>query len=574
MLKKHWGHPSLYPTQKELILGALRGEDVLGILPTNGGKSLVFQIPVLCKKGLGIVFSPLLSLMASQVEDLRRRGIRAAYLHHKLSPKEQTYLLDACRHGKLSFLYLAPERLRSHAFVACLKTLNIRFWVVDEAHCVLAWKDDFRPSYRLLGPMKREICPHIPTIALSASVRPDALPELSQVLGLTKRPQRFFSRRENSRRGNLVYACLYAENLTEKLIGVLEKVKGSALICVGRQEEAEKRAQHLAQKNLASASYHSGLDHAIRRQRQQAWMDEKLRILVGTSAISMGLHKANVRLVLHLYLPESVESYYQASGRAGRDQKKAYAILLYNGQTLREARNFLNQQHPSLDILKRTYESLYNFYELGLNQGEDFSAPFCYESFVSKYRLPRYQTRYALRRLEEGAYVGLTSPGETFRQQARVRFLMDPTTLHKTETEHPELGTITQGLRRQIGGSLFYESCKIDLKSLARRLELPLEQTHTHLQRLHNRGILDYEPAQDLPHIRFLKPRTHSTNLNITAHELEEKYRVAKSRLEEMVGYAENSTQCRQVLLSKYLDDSEGAACGTCDVCLGQVRDK
>jgi len=559
ILTKHWGYSSFRPLQEEIILSVLDGSDTLALLPTGGGKSLCFQVPALAKDGVCLVVSPLIALMKDQVDNLKKRGISAAAIYSGMHPMEIRITLDNCRFGDIKLLYLSPERLATEAMREIIRVMKVSLLAVDEAHCISQWGYDFRPPYLDIAEV-RSLLPGVPVLALTATATPKVVRDIQQRLGFKK--ENVFVK--SFERKNLTYLVLKEENKMKRLVGILSKVKGPGIVYVRNRRHTKEISDFLRKNGISADFYHAGLAPAIRERRQSAWIKEESRIIVSTNAFGMGIDKPNVRIVVHLDLPDSVEAYFQEAGRGGRDEKKAFAVLLYENADIIDARHNLTLSYPELKTIRAVYQALGNYFQLPAGMGRDARFDFDLAAFAEQYNFQPVVVFNCLKFLEKEGYVMMT---EGIRQPSRVHIKAAREELYRFQVEHERYDHLIKTMLRSYGGILsgfitFSEA------ELARRSGLDADETVKNLKHIARLGILDYIPATDKPQVIYLQERLDSRDLVISPENYRDRQRDASSRMEKMIAYAQSTSKCRSQALLSYFGECASKRCGQCDVCI------
>lgn len=562
VLRKFWHYNSFRPLQREIISSVMKGEDALALLPTGGGKSICFQVPALAMDGICIVVSPLIALMKDQVENLQSKGIEAVSVVAGMGKREIDILLDSCIYGSKKFLYLSPERLMSELVRERIKYMNVNLIAVDEAHCISQWGYDFRPPYLHIADL-REIHPLVPVLALTATATPRVVEDIQQKLKF-RRPHVF---RKSFERKNLSYVVATEENKFRKLFSVASNIQGSGIVYVRNRKATQEVARLLIQQGYTADYYHAGLDTPARSQKQEAWKSGRMRIMVATNAFGMGIDKPDVRFVVHLDLPESLESYYQEAGRAGRDGKKAYAVLITNSSDKFQLQRKLALSFPSPEEIKQVYHFLGNFFQLAYGAGEDLSFEFDIGSFCSRFQLDAIKTLSALKFLEHDEYISLT---ESVWLPSRLRIIVPPEDLYRFQVEYASYDPFVKLLLRTYGG-LFDLYVPVREADLARRASKTTEEVRKLLHRLEELGLISYIEQTDKARIHFIKPRADTQTLFINTHYIAERKQIMQEQMSAMVKYSEEKI-CRSQMLLNYFDQHDAPKCGICDVCLEEKR--
>lgn len=559
ILLKYWGYSDFRPLQEEIIHSVLSGKDTLALLPTGGGKSLCFQIPALALEGTCIVVSPLIALMKDQVDNLKKRGIPAASLHSGMHPDEIDIILGNCRYGNVKILYVSPERLQSQKLRETIRHLKVNLIAVDEAHCISQWGYDFRPPYLEIAAI-RPLQPNVPILALTATATPEVVKDIQKKLEF--REENLFQK--SFERKNLTYLVIKEEDKRNRLLRILEKVKGTGIIYVRNRRETKEIADFLVRSNISADFYHGGLDSGTRDKRQLAWTREQKRIIVSTNAFGMGIDKPNVRLVVHLDLPDSIEAYFQEAGRGGRDEKQAYAVLLFDESDITGARQQLLKSFPELNLIRDVYQALGNYFQLPVGMGKDAQYGFDLPHFAEQYGFQPVAVFHCLKFLEKEGYLLLS---EGVRQPSRVYIKASKEELYRFQVEHEILDNFIKTLLRSYSGILS-DFTPINESELARRVNIPVAKVEEYLKYLEKLTLLDYLPATDKPRIIFLQERVDSRYLTISSEVYLDRKRDAENRLEMMINYVVSQNKCRSQYLLSYFGEINSRRCGKCDVCI------
>lgn len=559
ILKQYWGYEEFRPLQQEIIESVLSGKDTLALLPTGGGKSICFQVPAMAKDGLCIVVSPLIALMKDQVENLKKRDIKAVAIYSGMSYREINYTLDNCIHGDIKFLYLSPERLKSDLVRERIIQMNICLLAIDEAHCISQWGYDFRPEYLQIAEI-REIIKGIPVLALTATATPEVVKDIQEQL---KFPQPNVYVKSFTRK-NIAYVVNNSEDKNQRMLHILSKVNGSGLVYVRNRRKTQEIAYLLTKNRISADYYHAGLPHEVRNKKQEDWIKNKTRIMVCTNAFGMGIDKPDVRIVVHYEMPESLESYYQEAGRAGRDEKKSFAVLLFNYADELEALKRLEASFPPEKEIRRVYQALCNYYQIPIGVSVDRSFDFDIIDFVKKFNLETTVAYPALRILEQTDLVSLT---ESFYEPSKIKFMMGQGLLYKFQVEHPHQDAFIKLLLRSYGG-VFDQYITISEKLLAQREKQDEKTLRKQLIQLHQLGVVDYQPQKDQPQLTFLNHRVDAETIDFRKSLLQKRKQTATIKLHAMLDYAKNSVMCRSKKIVSYFDEFSSEDCGVCDVCL------
>lgn len=559
ILKTYWGYNSFRPLQEDIINAVLQGNDTLALLPTGGGKSICFQVPALAKPGICIVVSPLIALMKDQVENLQGRDIKAVAIYSGMSYREINIALDNCIYGDVKFLYLSPERLKSELVRIRLQQMQINLLAIDEAHCISQWGYDFRPEYLQIAEI-RELFPKVPVLALTASATPDVVKDIQEKLGFKN--ENVF--KKSFTRANLAYVVNQTEDKQHKLLHMLNRVPGTALIYVRSRRKTQEIATYLSLSGIRADYYHAGLTYELRTKKQDDWIKNRTRVMVCTNAFGMGIDKPDVRLVIHDELPDTLEAYYQEAGRAGRDEKKAYAVLLTATADIDEARERFEQSFPPEKEIKRVFQALCNYFGVPAGASPERSFDFDIADFCTRFDMKPLLVYPALKILEQCDILALN---EVFFEPAKLMVTVSHEVLYKFQVEHAAYDDFIKILLRSYGG-LFDRYVPIHEKTLAAKTRIPIQTIIDLLNRLTHLQILDYQPQKDKPQITFLQERMHTEHVQLSPLIMVKRKQLIRQKLEAMIAYAENATICRSRKLVGYFNEYDADDCGTCDICL------
>ncbi|MCU0442640.1 MAG: RecQ family ATP-dependent DNA helicase [Bacteroidia bacterium] len=563
ILKSYWGYSEFRPLQSEIIESVLQGNDTLALLPTGGGKSICFQVPALVKPGICIVVSPLIALMKDQVQNLQKRNIKAAAIYSGMHYQQINFTLDNCIHGDYKFLYLSPERLLSEVVQIRLQQMNINLLAVDEAHCISQWGYDFRPEYLRIAEA-REWMNNAPILALTASATAEVAKDIQQQL-LFKKPNLF---QKSFTRSNLAYVVNELEDKNQRMVHIFKKVNGSGLVYVRNRKKTVEIANMLRQNGIIADYYHAGLTSEQRNQKQTDWIENKARVMVCTNAFGMGIDKPDVRIVVHQEIPDSLEAYYQEAGRAGRDEQKAYAVLLYHEADKRAALQKLETQFPPEPFLRKVYQSLCNFYQLPVGANTSMSYDFDIAAFTKTFNLTPQLVYPSLVILAQNELIHLN---ESFYEPSQIRFSIGAGTLYKFQVEHPQFDAIIKLLLRSYGG-VFDQYTTIHEETLAQRSNLPLATIQKFLTKLDQLGILEYLKQKDKPQLTFLHDRVDAKYIRFDIAQLAFRKKNAQQKLDAILAYAANQHHCRSQHLVAYFNETTARSCGICDICIAQKK--
>ncbi len=562
VLQHYWGHTAFRPLQEDIIRSALDGRDTLALLPTGGGKSICFQVPALCQEGICLVVSPLIALMKDQVQNLQKRGIPAMAIYSGMRRREIDILFENACQGAYKFLYLSPERLKTDLALARIERMNVNLLAVDEAHCVSQWGYDFRPSYLQIADL-RKLLPKVPILALTATATPEVLEDVQEKLAFREK----HVLRQSFERSNLSYSVLYEDKKREKMLDILRSVPGTGIVYVRSRGEAKEVAQQLMHQRISASYYHAGLSAEERSARQDAWIAGRTRVMVCTNAFGMGIDKPDVRSVVHLHLPESLEAYFQEAGRAGRDGQKSYAVLLYSPSDAQGLRYHLQSAFPSLELVHRVYQAIGSYTQtaVGAGQGESFDFDLAY--FCATFKLEQGPTHAALRLLEQDGWITLS---DAQLSPARVYITADRETLYDYQLRNRQADTVTKVLLRAYPG-IQLQPTDVSESLVAQYAKLPPEIIVQVLEVAQQEGILDYQPRTEKPQLTFVRERVADQVMSIDVAKFNFRKQRAEYRIGQAILYAENR-RCRNRQLLAYFGETESKPCGICDVCTGRNK--
>jgi ATP-dependent DNA helicase RecQ len=547
--------------QQDIIESVVSGHDTLALLPTGGGKSVCFQVPGLMLEGVCLVISPLIALMKDQVEQLRNRGILAVAIHTGMSRREIDLVLDNCVYGPVKFLYVSPERIQTEIFRERFSKMKVGLIAVDESHCISQWGYDFRPPYLKISTL-REIKSDIPIIALTASATAQVQDDIREKLGF-RQPEKIF--KKSFARTNLSFIVRKTENKDRRLLEALSKVTGPVIIYMRSRKATQDLAEWLIRKNISASYYHAGLSMEDRSKRQEEWIQNRSRVMVATNAFGMGIDKADVRLVVHLDLPENIESYYQEAGRAGRDEQRAYALMLIQDADVSTLRHKTEQAHPTPDVLKKIYQGLANYYQLAEGSGAGQSFGFDLHDFTERFKFNLGEVYNALKKLEEE---GLILFNESYYSPSHVYFLLNKAQLYQFQIANAKFDPVIKMLLRLYGGELYSDPVRISESYLAKSLQLSVTEMVALLKHMHEINVVLYEPVKDQPQVTFVLPRQDAERLPLNVKRLQERKSLIIGKMEQMIEYASSIHQCRMLMIQHYFDENSVETCGLCDVCV------
>lgn len=559
ILKKYWGYDCFRPLQEEIITSVLSGKDTLGLMPTGGGKSITFQVPSLAREGICIVVTPLISLMKDQVDNLRERGVKSAYVYSGMTRHQIIVTLENCIFGKYKFLYISPERLNTELFLAKLSAMHVSLLVVDEAHCISQWGYDFRPSYLQIAEIRSSL-PGVPILALTATATPEVTADIQRMLRF--RSENVF--RKSFNRPNLSYIVRRGDDKMQQLMHILNRVPGSAIVYVRSRRKTKEIAEELTRGGIQSDYYHAGLSSEIKESKQQAWKDGICRVIVATNAFGMGIDKPDVRLVVHADLPNSPEEYYQEAGRAGRDEKKAYAVALYAKADKAKLQKRISDTFPERDFIRMVYDDLGNFFQIADGYGMNGVFDFNLTLFCQRFRLPMLPAHHALKILEQAQYIIYT---EEVEMRSRIFFTMQRDDLYKLKNNDSSDRLVQVLLRLYTG--VFADYVYINEDEIASRASVSPREVYENLVYLSKTHVIDYIPRKRTPYITYIHPREEGRYITISREVYEVRKERYAHRINSLLRYVDSDNECRTGLLLGYFGEKDFDGCGSCDICLG-----
>ncbi|MBC7829910.1 MAG: RecQ family ATP-dependent DNA helicase [Chitinophagaceae bacterium] len=559
ILKQYWGYESFRPLQEDIIQSILQGRDVLALLPTGGGKSVCFQVPAMAMEGLCLVISPLIALMKDQVENLRKKNITAYAIYSGMSRKEVINVLKVAGESNCKFLYVSPERLETNLFLEYLPSFNTSLIAVDEAHCISQWGYDFRPPYLRISELRKEL-PGVPVLALTASATPDVQEDICEKL-VFKKHSVF---RQSFERPNLSYSVFKVDSKINKIIDILQKVMGSGIVYCKSRRRTKDISDLLNMHGIVSGFYHAGLTPDERSAKQEAWINNQTRTMVCTNAFGMGIDKPDVRIVIHADAPDCVENYYQEAGRAGRDGKKAYAVLLYEAKEPEELQNLPQIRFPATDQIRLVYQSLMNYLQVPSGLGEGNYYDFDMNDFIRKFNHDTQLALYSLKALEQEQ---LLSFNEQVFLPSRIQFTTNKEILYEFENSHPDLEPVIKTLLRTYEG-IFDQPVFIYERAIAFILRQDGEFVRSSLKQLQAFSIIRYTPQKDSPQIFFIQNRVRTEDLFINEENHKKRRQQLSDRIRSFVKYIDDKKTCRSTIIGIYFGDTTVKPCGICDTCL------
>lgn len=558
ILKRYWGYDAFRPLQNDIIESIGLRKDTLGLMPTGGGKSLTFQVPTMVTEGVCIVVTPLIALMKDQVENLRKRQISAVAIYSGLSSDQIQLALDNAIYGMYKFLYVSPERLSTDLFLKKVVQINVCLIAVDESHCISQWGYDFRPSYLRIADI-RTLLPDVPVLALTATATPGVVDDIQEKLKF--REKNVF--RKSFRRDNLAYVVRYTENKDEKLLNILQKVQGTSVVYVRNRKKTKEVAGFLQANGIRAEHFHAGLSNEQKDEVQLRWKQNQTRVIVATNAFGMGIDKAEVRSVVHLDLPDSLEAYFQEAGRAGRDEKKAFAALLFNKSDATKIKKRISDSFPEKDFIRKVYDALGNYFQIGEGSGLEKVFPFDIADFCARFHLPVIMTHSALKILQQAGYIELSEEQEN---ASRVLFVANRDELYKVKFTEQQDKLIHVLLRSYTG--LFTDPAYINEDTLAKRLQWKRTDVYQELVALAKEGVIQYIPRKQTPFITYTLERQMINRVVLGKEAYDDRRKRFETRVKSVLAYAEEENICRSKILLAYFGEKDVEPCGQCDICL------
>ena len=559
ILKDYWGYDNFRGIQEDIIRSIGSGRDTLGLMPTGGGKSITFQVPAMAKDGLCIVITPLIALMKDQVRNLRDRGIKAVAIYSGMTREEIIIALENCIFGNYKFLYISPERLDTEIFRIKLRSMKVSMITVDESHCISQWGYDFRPAYLKISEI-RNLLPDVPVLALTATATPEVVNDIQQRLAFKE--ENVF--RMSFERKNLAYIVRRTESKQEELLHILKHVQGSAIVYAHNRKRTKEYAQLLNEKGITATFYHAGLNNETKDQRQKSWVKGETRVMVATNAFGMGIDKPDVRLVVHVDIPDSPEAYFQEAGRGGRDGEKAYAVLLYARNDKATLKKRISDTFPEKDYIRTVYEHLNYYYQMAMGDGLGCTREFNIDEFCRNFKHFPIQVDSALKILTRAGYLEYTDEQDN---NSRLIFTLTKEELYRIHETSPETEKLINVILRSYTG-VFTEYAYINEETLSMRTGMTRQQVYDTLISLTRRHILHYIPGKKTPYIIYTRERQEADRLIFTKEVYEDRKESFIRRIEAMTEYAETEDKCRSRMLLLYFGEKNEHNCGQCDVCL------
>lgn len=562
VLKKYWGYDQFRPLQEDIILSVMNGDDTLALLPTGGGKSICFQVPAMAKQGLCLVISPLIALMKDQVQHLKDKKIKAEAIFSGQTNGEIRRILDNALFDKdFKFLYISPERLKTDAFRTNLKRMNLSMVAIDEAHCISQWGYDFRPPYLDIAEI-RDFFPDIPFLALTATATPEVVTDIQKQLKFKK--ENVFQK--SFKRENLTYYVVKEQDKNGRVLRIIQKYPGTGIVYVRNRRKTEDFAKFLQQNNISADFYHAGLDGATRDKKQKEWMEGETRIIVSTNAFGMGIDKPDVRFVIHIDVPDTLEGYFQEAGRGGRDLKPSIAVMLYDDSDLKNLHKNFNSTFPPIDFIKLIYKDLCNYFRIAIGDGENQTFAFNLTDFANHYKHPHIETYHSIKLIEKTGAILLSDSEFT---PSKIHFphnLNDLKQLQKSES-YQKNEPFIQLLLRSYGG-VFNHFVSINETDLAQRSGYPTKEVIQTLEHLHKLNIIEYQHSTSLPLLTFCHPRIDEKYLFHDPQIYSVRKNVAEKRLRAVEDFVTRQSSCRSQMLLAYFGETNSTPCGQCDLCI------
>jgi ATP-dependent DNA helicase RecQ len=562
ILRQYWGHSQFRPLQEEIIRSALEGKDTLALLPTGGGKSICFQVPAMAKKGLCLVISPLIALMKDQVENLKKRNIPAEAVYTGMNATEINMILEQAVKGELKFLYVSPERLQNQQMQSHIQNMDICLLAVDEAHCISQWGYDFRPPYLKIADIRPLLPQGTPILALTATATPEVAADIQDKLQFSK-PNLF---QKSFVRDNLTYFVFKEENKEKRLLNIIARTPGSGIVYVRNRRKTQEVAAFLQQHNITADFYHAGLNLKERDRKQNLWTKGYIRIIVATNAFGMGIDKPDVRFVVHLDLPDTLEAYFQEAGRGGRDGKQAYAVLLYENADLDNLNRNFENSFPPLPLIREIYNALGSYCQIPVGNGAGATFPFDNSSFAHQTGHSPIVTYNALKFIERAGLILFTDP---YQNASKLYFPCNREQLYRFQVENKFYDPLIKMLLRTHAG-LFTQFTRINEAEISRRTAIPMDTIVSMLRKLNDSGILIYEEKSEKPVLIWLEDRMDGRYMRLSEEIYEQRKRAARQRMEAVLHYVTSQTHCRSKLLVAYFGENDAVRCGKCDVCLSR----
>lgn len=565
ILERYWKFTSFRPNQEAIINSVLAGEDTFALLPTGGGKSLCFQIPAIAKKGICIVVSPLVALMKDQVQALNNKGIKAMALTSGISYNELDKLLDNCVYGNYKFLYLSPERLQQDLVQDRIRLMNVNLIAIDEAHCISQWGSDFRPAYNNIA-ILRQLQPTVNAIALTASAKPEVIKDIVEQLDFIN-PKIF---KQSFLRPNLAYLVYNENDKYYRIETILKKYTQSSIIYVRNRKLTIELSAFLESKNIAATFYHGGLNNSDKDKNMNAWINNQKQVMVATNAFGMGIDKPDVKTVIHISLPESIESYFQEAGRVGRNGEKAFAVILKNKSDENSVKKQFLGSLATVDFVKQVYRKLCNYFQVSYGEGEYLSFEFDFNTFCKTYKFSPSACYSALLILDRNSIITLS---KQFKNKVTVQFIISNSALFNYLDTHNEFGIIVKSILRMYGGA-FEQATKIALAKISEKSTASESKIVDTLKQLEHDGIITLKLAKTDAEVTFIQPREDDKTINRIAKTIEQQNNLKKQQVKAMLEYVENDSVCKSMQLLAYFGETEISPCGICSVCTNPKKEQ
>ncbi len=559
ILKKYWGYDEFRPLQLDIIESVARGDDTLGLLPTGGGKSITFQVPAMANEGLCLVITPLIALMLDQVQNLKQRKITAEAIYSGMTQREIELVFNKASANQIKFLYLSPERLKTELFKQQIRGLNINLIAVDEAHCISQWGYDFRPAYLEISEI-RDLIPDTPILALTASATTKVVKDIQKQLKF--KTENVFSK--SFYRDNLVYISRKVEDKFHYLLQIINKIPGSGIVYVRNRKQTFEIAKFLYNNGIYADYYHAGIPQEDKKRKQELWQNDNLRVIVSTNAFGMGIDKSNVRFVIHMDLPDSLEAYYQEAGRGGRDGAIAYAGVIYNEQDLIKLRESVELSFPPIEEIKRVYAALGNYFQLPIGAGKDEEFAFNMSKFAANYQLNFITSYNALKLIEKEGWIQISEP---INSPSKIHFIVDNNDLYRFYISNPDFETFVRLLLRNYQG-LFTSYVNINEYHIAKKANINISIVYKYLNLLQQNNILIYIQKNDSSYIQFLQERMDEKYIHISKKIYAQRKAEMREKVESMINFVSSKEECRSSIILKYFDEINPTDCGLCDICV------
>lgn len=559
ILKKYWGYETFRPLQLDIIESIFDNKDTLGLLPTGGGKSITFQVPTMAKDGLCLVITPLIALMMDQVNNLRQKGISAEAIYSGMTQREIELVFNKAAANQIKFLYLSPERLKTELFIHQIKGINVNLIAVDEAHCISQWGYDFRPAYLEISEI-RNLLPDTPILALTASATPKVVKDIQEKLKFEK--ENVFSK--SFFRDNLIYISRKIEDKFHYLLQIINKIPGSGIVYVRNRKQTYEIAKFLYDNGIFADYYHAGISQDDKKRKQNDWQNNHLRVIVSTNAFGMGIDKPDVRFVIHMDLPDSLEAYYQEAGRGGRDGAIAYAGVIYNEEDIIKLRESVELSFPPISEVKRVYGALGNFFQIPIGAGKDEEFEFDLTKFASNYQFSFITAYSALKLIEKEGWIKII---DAFETPSRIFFLVDNNDLYRFYISNPDFETFIRLILRNYQG-LFSSFVNINEFHLAKKANISVDLVRKYLKILQDQNILTYYPRKNSGFIQFLHERMDEKYIHISKENYSQRKEEMQHRVEAMVNFVQSKETCRSAIILNYFGEEKVSNCGICDICV------